>query len=66
MVLQNKQGGGASCAVWVTFLVILDEDSRIRVTRERILPTNVRLTDAFAQDTSLAFNDTAQHFHPIR
>jgi hypothetical protein len=60
------QGSGASPAVWLTLVVIL-MNTLNRITRERIrfrAPNDplmhFRLIDAFVDDTSLAFTDTAQ------
>ena len=60
------QGSGASPAVWLTLVVIL-MNTLDRITRERIrfrAPDDPlmhsRLIDAFVNDTSLAFTDTAQ------
>jgi hypothetical protein len=57
------QGSGASPAVWLTLVVIL-MNTLDPITKERIRfqspdsPTrHQRLTDAFVDDTSLAFND---------
>lgn len=57
------QGSGASPAVWLTLVVIL-MNTLDRLTRERIRfrspdspMRHQRLTDAFVDDTSLAFND---------
>jgi hypothetical protein len=57
------QGSGASPAVWLTLIVIL-MNTLDRITRERIRfrspdspMRHQRLTDAFVDDTSLAFND---------
>ena len=57
------QGSGASPAVWLTLVVIL-MNTLDRITHERIRfrspnspMRHQRLTDAFVDDTSLAFND---------
>jgi hypothetical protein len=59
------QGSGASPAVWLTLVVIL-MNTLDRITQERIIHRSPdssmrhqRLTDAFVDDTSLAFNDTS-------